>query len=207
MTVPSTNISISAIRTELGSSSGSLATLSGLAGFSAPHAMSEFANYTHSISMSFTIDGQGAYYGKGAKYVSGALVSQPSNPYPFGSAWGSILSGSPLSSNGWGKSLTVAAATFMRFTANALGGVYFEATSTSSTSPTLTWWNTLTISKSGYTNPLGPSSFTFYRTSASYNYWDAAQNRLFVSWRPPASSFDTYYDLLRQNPVTWTFST
>lgn len=207
MPVPSTNISISAIRTELSSSSGSLATLSGLAGFSAPHAMSEFANYTNSISMSFTIDGQGKYFGKSAQYAVGALASQPSPTYMDGSTWGSILSGSPMSSNGWGKSLTVAAATFIRRQGPNISGVFFEATSTSSTSPTLTWWNTLTISKSGYTNPYGPSSFTFYRTSATYNYWDASQNRLFVSWRPPASSSDSYYNLLAYNPVTWTFST
>jgi hypothetical protein len=39
-------LSIGDIRTELGSSSGSLRTLSGLAGFSTPDAISEFYGYT-----------------------------------------------------------------------------------------------------------------------------------------------------------------
>lgn len=201
MTVPSTNISISAIRTELGSSSGSLKTLSELAGKSAPHAMSEFANYTHSISMTVTTNGLGKYFGKGAKYVSGVMVTQPTTTYMDGSTWGSVTAGSPMSSSGWGKSLTVAAATFMRFQSNNIGGMYFEATSTSSTAPTLTWWNSLTISKSGYT------SLVYYRSNATDNYWDSTQKRMFIRWSPPASSYDSYYDICKQSGTTWTFST
>jgi hypothetical protein len=43
---PSGQISINQIRTELGTSSGSLRTLSSLAGFSTPDAMSEFYGYS-----------------------------------------------------------------------------------------------------------------------------------------------------------------
>ena len=57
MAVPSTNIKMSQIRTELGSSSYSLKTLSELAGKSGQHAMSEFANYTH-IKWQFNVTAQ-----------------------------------------------------------------------------------------------------------------------------------------------------
>ena len=47
MALPSSGtLSIGDIRTELGSSSGSLRTLSGLAGFSSPDAISEFYGYS-----------------------------------------------------------------------------------------------------------------------------------------------------------------
>jgi hypothetical protein len=47
MALPSSGaLSISAIKTELGSSSNSLRTLSGLAGFSTPDAISEFYGYS-----------------------------------------------------------------------------------------------------------------------------------------------------------------
>jgi len=47
MALPSSgSLSISAIKTELGSSSNSLRTLSGLAGFSTPDAISEFYGYS-----------------------------------------------------------------------------------------------------------------------------------------------------------------
>ena len=50
MALPSSGpISISAIKTELGSSSNALSVLSGLAGKSAPHAMGEFHGYAASV--------------------------------------------------------------------------------------------------------------------------------------------------------------
>jgi hypothetical protein len=52
MPLPSSGaISISQIRTELGTSSGSLRTLSSLAGFSTPDAMSEFYGYSNAVTI------------------------------------------------------------------------------------------------------------------------------------------------------------
>jgi hypothetical protein len=201
MTIPSTNISMSAIRTELGSSSGSLKALSELAGKSAPHGMNEFANYTYSLSMSVTSSGSTRYFGKGARMVRGVLADQPTTVYFDGSEFGSITSGNPMSSSGWGTSLTVVVAMMLRTNSTSLSGIHFEATSTSSTVPNMTWWNTLTISKSGYT------SLVYNRSNVSNNSWDSTQKRMFIRWSPPVSTVDSYYDICSQTGTTWTFST
>jgi hypothetical protein len=49
------SISISQIRTELATSSGSLRTLSSLAGFSTPDAMSEFYSYSASVTVNIDV--------------------------------------------------------------------------------------------------------------------------------------------------------
>jgi hypothetical protein len=59
---PSGPISISQIRTELGSSSGSLRTLSSLAGFSTPDSMSEFYGYSSGSTIEYE------YYSYGSQY-------------------------------------------------------------------------------------------------------------------------------------------
>lgn len=204
MAIPSTNISISAIRTELGSSSGSLKTLSELVGYSAPHAMSEFSGFGG--SQAFSYDGQLTYFGKGAKFAAGLMVSQPINAYFSTIAtWGSNLSPTTLSSNNWGQTMTIAVASFMRLGAGtSQAQVIFEATAPSQPA-SQTWWNTLTVSKSGYTNPYGyPSSFTYNRSSATIS-WSATENRLHISFIDYNSS-DFYYHLFSQSGVTWTFS-
>lgn len=64
MALPSSGaLSISAIKTELGSASNSLRTLSGLAGFSTPDSISEF--YGYSALTAFTMANQGAGDGEG----------------------------------------------------------------------------------------------------------------------------------------------
>ena len=64
MALPSSGaLSISAIKTELGSASNSLRTLSGLAGFSTPDSISEF--YGYSALTAFTMASQGAGDGEG----------------------------------------------------------------------------------------------------------------------------------------------
>jgi hypothetical protein len=56
MPLPSSGaISISQIRTELGTSSGSLRTLSSLAGFSTPDAMSEFYGYSAAVTVNVNV--------------------------------------------------------------------------------------------------------------------------------------------------------
>ena len=75
-------ISISDIKTELGSSSGSLTTLSTTAGKSAPHAISEFYGYTHSSwSNDYALDYDGVN-----DYVRGSLSSHPSQKFSI-SMW------------------------------------------------------------------------------------------------------------------------
>ena len=64
MALPSSGaLSISQIKTELGSASNSLRTLSGLAGFSTPDSISEF--YGYSSLTAFTMAMQGAGDGEG----------------------------------------------------------------------------------------------------------------------------------------------
>ncbi len=75
-------ISISDIKTELGSSSNSLRTLSAAAGFSTPDAMSEFYGYTNS---SWTNDYALDYDGVN-DYVRGSLSSHPSQKFSI-SMW------------------------------------------------------------------------------------------------------------------------
>jgi hypothetical protein len=59
---PSGPISISMIKAELGSSSNSLRTLSSLAGFSTPDAMSEFYGYSANSTISYNYNAVGAGY-------------------------------------------------------------------------------------------------------------------------------------------------
>ena len=63
MALPSSGqISISQIRSELGTSNGSLRYLSSLAGFSTPDAMSEFYSYTSEYMTGVTSNAMDAYY-------------------------------------------------------------------------------------------------------------------------------------------------
>ncbi len=59
---PSGPISISQIRTELGSSSGSLRALSSLAGFSTPDSMSEFYGYSSGSTIEYDYNASGFGY-------------------------------------------------------------------------------------------------------------------------------------------------
>jgi hypothetical protein len=82
MPLPSSGaISISQIRTELGTSSGSLRTLSSLAGKSTPDAMSEFYGYSAALDLYFnwTVPSSGVtcynYYTFGAYVISNDSVN------------------------------------------------------------------------------------------------------------------------------------
>lgn len=83
MPLPSSGqISISQIRTELGTSNGSLRALSNLAGFSTPDAMSEFYNYS-AVTTNFI-----SYYvpismACGTNYTFAATSSSPVNTTLF----------------------------------------------------------------------------------------------------------------------------
>jgi len=60
MALPSSGaLSISQIKTELGSASNSLRTLSGLAGFATPDSISEFYGYSSLTAFTMTIEGAG----------------------------------------------------------------------------------------------------------------------------------------------------
>jgi hypothetical protein len=65
---PGNSISISQIRAELGTSSGSLRTLSSLAGFSTPDAMSEFYSYSSESMNGLTDAAMDAYQSFGDWY-------------------------------------------------------------------------------------------------------------------------------------------
>ena len=65
-------ISISQIKTELGSASNSLRTLSSQAGFSTPDAMSEFYNYASEYMTGVTTSANDAYV-TGSDYACGCI--------------------------------------------------------------------------------------------------------------------------------------
>jgi hypothetical protein len=69
MPLPSSGaLSIGAIRTELGSSSGSLRTLSSLAGFSTPDAISEFYGYNTGLLLHLRANNSSSYPGSGTTW-------------------------------------------------------------------------------------------------------------------------------------------
>lgn len=216
MAVPSTNIKMSQIRTELGSSSNSLKALSELAGKSGQHSMSEFSNYALAATQSFVADGTTRYFGKGAKTARGVLVSQPSTAYfSHVNSWGSIASGGTLGSVNWGGvSLTVEVASWMRRGhLSTTGALIIELKSPYTTAPSnQTWWNSLSISKSGYVHPFevndsswsAARSHTFYRSAATIS-WDSTDRRLRIIW-PATHSNDAWYALMGISGVTWRFS-
>ena len=89
MALPSSGaLSISAIKTELGSSSNSLRTLSGLAGFSTPDAISEFYGYSALTAITLSDVGfndteQGCSEGPNSETASYYSTTDPVALYSF----------------------------------------------------------------------------------------------------------------------------
>ena len=153
----------------------------------APYAMSEFLNYTHTITSTVTINGTNAYWGKGSRqrvgYTSG-------NDSYIGGAQGSIASGSPLT-GGWNLSLSVQVAAWIEHPSSSSSRYAFEATSSSSSGLNTTWWNKVTISRSGY------SDLVLTRASASVN--SHSNYRMMIAWVLPLN-------YITGGTHTWTFS-
>jgi hypothetical protein len=189
------NISLTAIDLEINGgplqqANQSLRALSAAAGKSTPDAMSEFSGYSHTITSAVVINGTNAYWGKGARqrvgYTSG-------NDSYIGDAQGSIASGSPLSSSdGWGLSLSVQVAAWIERPQTNSNHWAFEATTSSSTGVDTTWWNKVTISRSGYSNVV------LYRSSATIN--THSNYRMNISWPQQTVNYIT------NGTATWTFS-
>jgi len=189
-------ISLLAISAEnTATTSNSLTTLSTTAveGLStlneAPYAMSEFNGYTHLIESAVAINGVNRYWGKGARqrigYTSG-------NDSYIGDAQGSISSGSPLSSSdGWGLSMSVQVAAWIE-KANGVHHFAFEATTSSSTGADLTWWNKVTISRSGQTDVVLTRANTSKNEHANY--------RMNIWWNASTANY------IGNGLATWTFS-
>lgn len=76
---PGNPISISQIRTELGSSSGSLRTLSALAGFSTPDSMSEFYGYSAGSTLEYVYNAFGVGYQYATVYYNSTSDSLESS--------------------------------------------------------------------------------------------------------------------------------
>ena len=153
----------------------------------APYAMSEFNGYTHTITSTVTINGTNAYWGKGSRqrvgYTSG-------NDSYIGGAQGSIASGSPLT-GGWNLSLSVQVAAWIEHPSSSSSRYAFEATSSSSSGLNTTWWNKVTISRSGY------SDLVLTRASASGN--SHSNYRMMIAWVLPLN-------YITGGTHTWTFS-
>jgi len=155
----------------------------------APYFMSEFNGYTHLIESAVAINGTSTVWGKGARarigYTSG-------NDSYIGGAQGSISSGSPLSSSdGWGLSMSVQVAAWIE-KANGAHHFAFEATSSSSTGANLTWWNKVTISRSGQTDVVLTRANTSKNEHSNY--------RMNIWWT------DTTTNYIGNGLATWTFS-
>lgn len=106
---PGNPISISQIRTELGSSSGSLRTLSSLAGFSTPDAMSEFYSYSANAVLYYTYEAYSSGYQEANVYYNGGSVTMTSSGNSDGpiflSPSSQVISADAYESNGFGATI------------------------------------------------------------------------------------------------------
>ena len=188
---PFSLLNISAANTATTSQTLSVLSTTAVEGLStlneAPYAMSEFNGYTHTITSTVTINGTNAYWGKGSRqrvgYTSG-------NDSYIGGAQGSIASGSPLT-GGWNLSLSVQVAAWIEHPSSSSSRYAFEATSSSSSGLNTTWWNKVTISRSGY------SDLVLTRASASVN--SHSNYRMMIAWVLPLN-------YITGGTHTWTFS-
>ena len=107
MVLPSSGeISIGDIRTEIGSSSGSLRTLSSAAGKSTPDAISEFYSYSHVTLTSFSASINSTFSGVCNESITATYYHDNQNgfAYPnFGDTVYSNSSGSSYLSSGYYK--------------------------------------------------------------------------------------------------------
>ena len=197
MTVNTTaqgNISLNSIKNETNSSNitwsnTSLRSVSSLAGKSIPDAMSEFSGYSHIITNTYSATGTNAQWGKGSRRRVGRVITS----YYIGSAQGSGGTPSPLSTDGFGLSLTCQAAAWYEGATTGTTGFRWEATSSSSTGADTTWWNKVTISRSGQTDVVLLRSAATTNSHSNYRYS--------IFW--PTSTTVNY---IADGVFTWTFS-
>ena len=148
---------------------------------------SDFLGTSKIITNTYSATGTSTMWGKGSRLRIGRVITS----YYVGGAQGSGGTPSPLSSDGFGLSLTCQAAAWYESGGTA-HGFRWEATSSSSTGANTTWWNKVTISRSGQTDVVLLRSAA--TTNAHSNY------RYSIFW--PVST--TNY--ICNGAFTWTFS-
>ena len=149
---------------------------------------SDFFGTSKIITNTYSATGTNTSWGKGSRQRIGRVLTS----YYVGGAQGSGGTPSPLSTDGFGLSLTCQAAAWYEGASSSLSGFRWEATSSSSTGANTTWWNKVTISRSGQTDVV------LLRSSATTNAM--ANYRYSIFWP------SLYVNTICEGAFTWTFS-
>ena len=194
-------ISLNDIHIEAGGSSGTSATindsdirgLTAASGYTIPTGsgtaidFGDFYGASSIITNTYSATGTNQQWGKGSRRRVGRVITS----YYVGGAQGSGGTPSPLSTNGFGMSLTCKTAAWYEGPTSATNGFRWEATGYPNSANT-TWWNKVTISRSGQTDVVLLRSAA--TTNAHSNY------RYSIFWP------SLYVNYICNGAFTWTFS-
>ena len=194
-------ISLNDIHVEAGGSSGTSVTindsdirgLTAASGYTIPTGsgtaidFGDFYGASSIITNTYSATGTNQQWGKGSRRRVGRVITS----YYVGGAQGSGGTPSPLSNNGFGMSLTCKTAAWYEGPSSSTNGFRWEATGSSNSANT-TWWNTVTISRSGQTDVVLQRSAATTNTMANYRYS--------IFWP------SLYVNYICNGAFTWTFS-
>ena len=147
----------------------------------------DFYGASSIITNTYSATGANQQWGKGSRRRVGRVIQS----YYVGGAQGSGGTPSPLSNNGFGMSLQCKTAAWYEGPTGATNGFRWEATGSSNSANT-TWWNKVTISRSGQTDVV------LLRSSATTNAM--ANYRYSIFWP------SLYVNYICNGAFTWTFS-
>ena len=149
--------------------------------------MGDFYGASSTITNAYSATGTSSYWGKGSRQRIGRVVTS----YYVGGAQGSGGTPNPLSTDGFGMSLSCQTAAWYEGAASYSTGFRWEATGSSNSANT-TWWNKVTISRSGQTDVVLLRSAA--TTNAMSNY------RYSIFWPVSTANY------ICNGAFTWTFS-
>jgi hypothetical protein len=112
----------------------------------------------------------------------------------IGGTIGSNLSPTSTATSGWGAAMTIKVAACYETSSGGSTVYKYRFEATYSGPPNMTWWETLTISRSGYSN------IVLQRSDATQTF---SNYRFYLSINAPSG---TGYTMLNGSGVTWTFS-
>ena len=112
----------------------------------------------------------------------------------IGGTIGSNLSPTSTATSGWGAAMTIKVAACYETSSGGSTVFKYRFEATYSGAPNMTWWETLTISRSGYSN------IVLQRSAATQSF---SNYRFYLSINAPSG---TGYTMLNGSGVTWTFS-
>ena len=112
----------------------------------------------------------------------------------IGGTIGSNLSPTSTATSGWGAAMTIKVAACYETSSGGSTVYKYRFEATYSGPPNMTWWETLTISRSGYSN------IVLQRSAATQSF---SNYRFYLSINAPSG---TGYTMLNGSGVTWTFS-